>query len=235
MKVLLDDSDIIVLDKPVGLATANSPRGETSLYVELVSRFGAGCFVGVVSRLDKPVSGVVVFGKNKSAAASLAEQFRHRTVQKEYVAIIEKRFPSALGEWVTWRDLIHWDDASRRAVIEATRGQNGTQARSQKAGTNSGSAETSARVIKRAGEVSLVELLPKTGRRHQLRAQLAFRGCPIVGDRMYGSRLPLSFGDGMAVALHAQKLTFEHPKTGDETTVEAEIPKLWKSRCAALF
>jgi 23S rRNA pseudouridine1911/1915/1917 synthase len=235
MKVLLDDSDVIVLDKPVGLATANSPRGETSLYVELVSRFGAGCFVGVVSRLDKPVSGVVVFGKNKFAAASLAEQFRHRTVKKEYVAIIEKRFPSALGEWVTWRDLIYWDDASRRAVIEGARGQHGTQAGSQKAGTNSGSAETSARVIKRAGEVSLVELQPKTGRRHQLRAQLAFRGCPIVGDRMYGSRLPLSFGDGMAVALHAQKLTFEHPKTGDETTVEAEIPKLWKSRCAALF
>ena len=235
MKVLLDDSDIIVLDKPVGLATANSPRGETSLYVELVSRFGTGCFVGVVSRLDKPVSGVVVFGKNKSAAASLAEQFRHRTVKKEYVAIIEKRFPSALGKWVTWRDRIHWDDASRRAVIEVARGQNSTQAGSQKAGTISGSAETSARVIKRAGEVSLVELLPKTGRRHQLRAQLAFRGCPIVGDRMYGSRLPLSFGDGMAVALHAQKLTFEHPKTGDETTVEAEIPKLWKSRCAALF
>ena len=235
MKVLLDDSDIIVLDKPVGLATANSPRSETSLYVELVSRFGTGCFVGVVSRLDKPVSGVVVFGKNKSAAASLAEQFRHRTVKKEYVAIIEKRFPSALGKWVTWRDRIHWDDASRRAVIEVARGQNSTQAGSQKAGTISGSAETSARVIKRAGEVSLVELLPKTGRRHQLRAQLAFRGCPIVGDRMYGSRLPLSFGDGMAVALHAQKLTFEHPKTGDETTVEAEIPKLWKSRCAALF
>ena len=235
MKVLLDDSDVIVLDKPVGLATANSPRGETSLYVELVSRFGAGCFVGVVSRLDKPVSGVVVFGKNKSAAASLSEQFRHRTVKKEYVAIIEKRFPSALGEWVTWRDLIYWDDASRRAVIEGVRRQHGTQAGSQKAGTNSGSAETSARVIKRAGEVSLVELQPKTGRRHQLRAQLAFRGCPIVGDRMYGSRLPLSFGDGMAVALHAQKLTFEHPKTGDETTVEAEIPKLWKSRCAALF
>ena len=136
---------------------------------------------------------------------------------------------------MTWRDLIYWDDASRRAVIEGARGQYGTQAGSQKAGTNSGSAETSARVIKRAGEVSLVELQPKTGRRHQLRAQLAFRGCPIVGDRMYGSRLPLSFGDGMAVALHAQKLTFEHPKTGNETTVEAEIPKLWKSRCAALF
>jgi 23S rRNA pseudouridine1911/1915/1917 synthase len=235
MKVLFDDSEIIVLDKPVGLATANSPRGENSLYVELVDRFGAGCFVGVVSRLDKPVSGVVVFGKNKSATARLAEQFRHRTVKKEYVAIVERRFPSALGEWVTWRDRIYWDDMARRAVVDGP-GQKSSHLReSRQKEADCDSAETSARVVKRAGEVSLVELQPKTGRRHQLRAQLAFRGCPIVGDRMYGSRLPLSFGDGMAVALHAQKLTFEHPKTGNETTVEAEIPKLWKSRCAALF
>ncbi len=123
MKVLFDDSEIIVLDKPVGLATANSPRGENSLYVELVNRFGSGCFVGVVSRLDKPVSGVVVFGKNKSATASLAEQFRHRTVKKEYIAIVERRFPSALGEWVTWRDRIHWDDMARRAVVDGPRRQ----------------------------------------------------------------------------------------------------------------
>ena len=235
MKVLFDDSEIIVLDKPVGLATANSPRGENSLYVELVNRFGAECFVGVVSRLDKPVSGVVIFGKNKSAASILAEQFRHRTVKKEYLAIVEKRFPAVLGEWVTWRDRIYWDDVLRRAVIEGVKGQNGTQARSRKAGGNSDSAETSARVIKRAGEVSLVELQPKTGRRHQLRAQLAFRGCPIVGDRMYGSRLPLSFQADLVVALHAQKLTFEHPKTGESMTVEAKIPRLWKSRYAILF
>ena len=174
MKVLFDDPEIIVLDKPVGLATANSPRGENSLYVELVNKFGAESFVGVVSRLDKPVSGVVVFGKNKSAASILAEQFRHRTVKKEYLAIIEKRFPSVLGEWVTWQDRIYWDDVQRRAVIEEIRGHKSTQARSQKAGMDSDLAETSARVIKRAGEVSLVELQPRTGRRHQLRAQLAF-------------------------------------------------------------
>jgi 23S rRNA pseudouridine1911/1915/1917 synthase len=235
MKVLFDDSEIIVVDKPVGLATANSPRGENSLYVELVNRFGAECFVGVVSRLDKPVSGVVVFGKNKSAASSLAEQFRHRTVKKEYLAIVEKRFPSVLGEWVTWRDHIYWDDALRRAVIKGVSRQNSAQARSQKAGIASDSAETSARVIKRSGEVSLVELQPKTGRRHQLRAQLAFRGCPIVGDRMYGSRLPLSFQAELVVALHAHKLTFKHPKTGVSMTVEAKIPRLWKSRYAVLF
>ena len=235
MKILFDDSEIIVLDKPVGLATANSPRGENSLYVELVDRFGVGCFVGVVSRLDKPVSGVVVFGKNKSATANLAEQFRHRTVKKDYVAIVERRFPSALGQWVTWQDRIYWDDASRRAVIDGLRSSNGTQTESRNEEPNGDSAETSARVVKRAGEVSLVELQPKTGRRHQLRAQLAFRGCPIVGDRMYGSRLPLIFKDDRVVALHARKLTIEHPKTGHQTEFEAQIPKLWKSRFAVLF
>ena len=235
MKVLFDDSEIIVLDKPVGLATANSPRGENSLYVELVNRFGSGCFVGVVSRLDKPVSGVVVFGKNKSATASLAEQFRQRAVKKEYIAIVERRFPSALGEWAIWRDHIHWDDMARRAVVDGLRRQSSLLRESRKKESDGDSAETSARVVKRAGEVSLVELQPKTGRRHQLRAQLAFRGCPIVGDRMYGSRLPLSFEGNMVVALHAQKLTLEHPKTGDKTTFEAEIPKLWMSRYAVLF
>ena len=235
MKILFDDSEIIVLDKPVGLATANSPRGENSLYVELTQRFGAGCFVGIVSRLDKPVSGVVIFGKNKSATANLAEQFRYRTVKKDYVAIVEKRFPSALGQWVTWQDRIYWDDSSRRAVIDGLRSQRGTLTELQNEESQSDSAETSARVVKRAGEVSLVELQPKTGRRHQLRAQLAFRGCPIVGDRMYGSRLPLSFEDERAVALHARKLTIEHPKTGRETAFEAQIPKLWTLRYEFLF
>ena len=189
---------------------------------------------GVVSRLDKPVSGVVIL-ERKVCCIDFSRTVSPQNCQKEYLAIVEKRFPSVLGEWVTWRDRIYWDDVLRRAVIEGVKRQNGTQARSQKAGGNSNSAETSVRVIKRAGEVSLVELQPKTGRRHQLRAQLAFRGCPIVGDRMYGSRLPLSFQADLVVALHAQKLTFEHPKTGESMTVEAKIPRLWKSRYAVLF
>ena len=234
MNVLFDDPDIIVLDKPAGLATANSPRGDSSLYVELVNRLGDGCFVGVVSRLDKPVSGAVIFGKNKTAAACLAKQFRERTVKKEYVAIVEKRFPSALGTWVTWRDRLRWDNALRRAVIEVrdVRGDIQRKANEEK---DSLSAETVARVTKRAGEVSLVELQPRTGRRHQLRIQLASRGCPIVGDRMYGSRLPLKSEGAVNVALHAHKLTFEHPKTGVCTTVEAEMPKSWKLQYNVLF
>ncbi len=234
MNVLFDDPDIVVLDKPAGLATANSPQGEGSLYAELVNRFGDGCFVGVVSRLDKPVSGVVIFGKNKTAAACLAKQFRERTVQKEYVAIVEKRFPAALGAWVKWRDRVRWDDALRRAVIDG-RDERGDFQRRANEGLDSLSAETVARVTKRAGEVSLIELQPRTGRRHQLRIQLASRGCPIVGDRMYGSRLPLKPKGTGNVALHAQKLTFEHPRTGVCTTVEAEIPRSWKLQYNVLF
>ena len=124
---------------------------------------------------------------------------------------------------------------ARRAVVEGPRQQISSLGESRQKESDGESAETSARVVKRAGEVSLVELQPKTGRRHQLRAQLAFRGCPIVGDRLYGSRLPMSFEDDLVVALHAQRLTLEHPKTGDKTTFEAEVPKLWKSRYSVLF
>lgn len=233
MKVLFDDPDIIILDKPAGLATANSPRGDNSLYVELIKKFGDGCFVGVVSRLDKPVSGVVIFGKNKPATACLAKQFRDRTVMKEYVAVVEKRFPSVLGTWVTWRDRIRWDDTSRCAVVD--RQEEHGHAPKKLEEVDGLSAETVARVIQRAGEVSLVELQPRTGRRHQLRAQLASRGCPIVGDRMYGSRLPLKSEGFMTIALHAQKLTFDHPSTGVRTTVEAEIPRFWKLQYKILF
>ena len=81
MKVLFDDPDIIILDKPAGLATANSPRGDNSLYVELIKKFGDGCFVGVVSRLDKPVSGVVIFGKNRPDLLQIYELY-HNSIRK---------------------------------------------------------------------------------------------------------------------------------------------------------
>ena len=111
---------------------------------------------------------------------------------KEYVAVVEKRFPSSLGTWVTWRDRVRWDDALSSCCRGGSGGTSMDMLRGkQNEGSDGLPAETVARVTKRAGEVSLVELQPRTGRRHQLRVQLASRGCPIVGDRMYGSRLPL--------------------------------------------
>ena len=126
LNVLLDDSEIIVLDKPAGLPTANAARGVESLYEKLRRCGDAAAFIGVVSRLDQPVSGAVIFAKTRSAAACLAEQFRERQVTKEYIAVVEKRFPGPLGEWMIWQDAIYWMrppgvPSSSRVVIAALR------------------------------------------------------------------------------------------------------------------
>ena len=153
--------------------------------------------------------------KTKAAAADLALQFRERTIEKSYVAICAGRFPAPLGEWVDWHDLL-----SRPAPADGE-----VEVRPEQA------AHVRCRVTRRAGEVSLVELEPSSGRRHQLRAQLASRGCPIVGDRLYGSRLPFPNG----IALHSRILVFDHPASRAQIRLQAAIPTIWKSRCPHLF
>lgn len=204
---------MIALVKPAGLPTANAARGVDSVFTLLEASRPAGAFIGVVSRLDAPVSGVVVLAKTRSAAADLSRQFRERSVEKTYSAVIEGRFPAPLNKWVEWHDVIE------RHEPEA-QGQPGRPA------------ELRARVVKRAGEVSLVELSPSTGRRHQLRIQLSRRRCPIVGDRRYGARLPLAEG---GIALHAQSLALDHPVSGERLCLTAPWPTLWQTRFPSLF
>jgi 23S rRNA pseudouridine1911/1915/1917 synthase len=203
---------MLVAVKPAGLPTANAPRGRPSLFTLVQAHLPRGAFVGVVSRLDAPVSGLVVMAKTRAAAADLAGQFRERTVEKTYQAVCTGRFPAPLGQWVEWRD-----DIARPA-------EDGSDSVARPASTR-------ARVLKRGGEVSLVELVPATGRRHQLRVQLGDRGCPIVGDRLYGSRM--RFADG--IALHAAALAFAHPRTGRPVTCAAAPPPAWKQRFPMLF
>jgi 23S rRNA-/tRNA-specific pseudouridylate synthase len=170
-----------------------------------------------VSRLDQPVSGIVIFAKSPVAAASLAEQFRTRTVEKTYLALVEGRFPGRVGAWCHWQDqlprLPHGGDRPRPHESPAEdKGQE---------------AVTAVRLLERAAEVSLVELQPGTGRRHQLRRQLADRRCPIVGDRRYGSRIPLAEA---AIALHALAVRFAHPEDQRPTLVRSQPPRLWFER-----
>jgi 23S rRNA pseudouridine1911/1915/1917 synthase len=219
-KILFEDQDLLVAFKPAGLATANVPRGEESLLTflqdVLKTRHDArppdadANFLGVVSRLDRPVSGVVVVARSREAAASLSAQFRERTVVKTYHALIEGRFPGPIGESIVWRDLLERPPSGG----------------SEPAATplSPQEAVVVARLLARGAEVSLVELKPQTGRRHQLRAQLSFRRCPILGDRLYGSRLP--FPDG--IALHSSLLVFEHPATGQQLSFRAAWPDTWR-------
>lgn len=227
IEILHEDDQLIALVKPAGLPTANAAPGEESVYTSLQRRFGTGSFVGIVSRLDAPVSGVVVVAKTPAAAARLAAQFRDRTVEKSYAAIVTGRFPAPLNAWVEWRDAVSRHPGELRSVLHPA--ADGSDARGDAAPRP---ALTAARVVRRAGEVSLVELVPATGRRHQLRLQLASRGCPIVGDRLYGSRLPFRPG---GLALHATKVTVAHPATGREMAFESPVGALWTAAFPSLF
>jgi len=225
--VLFEDDHLVVLVKPAGVATANAPRGAESVFTLLAAALGPGAFVGVVSRLDAAVSGVVVLAKSRPAAASLAEQFRERSVAKAYAAVVTGRFPAPLGQWVDWHDAIARRSGEQRSVLHPV-----AAARATGGDDVPRAAHVRARVTRRAGEVSLVELEPSTGRRHQLRLQLSARGCPIVGDRLYGSRLPCRSG---GIALHAERLGFVHPATGTWVDFAAPCRIIWERQFPSVF
>lgn len=235
LESVFEDEALVALVKPPGLPTANAEAGQESVYTLLKRRWPPGAFVGVVSRLDAPVSGLVVIAKTSAAAASLAAQFRDRTAEKTYVAIVEGRFPAPLETWVDWHDTISRQPGQARSTALRRSGAGASALDADAAGaldeTAPKPAHVRARVIRRAGEVSLVELCPSTGRRHQLRVQLASRGCPIVGDRLYAARLPFPPG----IALHAAALAIDHPTTGAAIRFEAPLPSAWSRRFPALF
>jgi len=225
--LLFEDDHLLVAVKPAGLPTANAAAGAESLYTLLSRRPRQPAFVGIVSRLDAPVSGVVVVAKTPAAAAGLAAQFRHRLVEKAYAAVVTGRFPAPVGEWVEWHDAICRKPGEPKSQLHAA------SAASEQGGDEvPRTARVRARVVKRAGEVSLVELEPSTGRRHQLRLQLASRGCPIVGDRLYGSRLPCRSG---GIALHATRLRFTHPATAEPMVIESSCRTVWERAFPSLF
>jgi 23S rRNA pseudouridine1911/1915/1917 synthase len=229
VSILFEDDHLVVLVKPAGLPTANAPRGEESVYT-LLSRQREGGFVGIVSRLDAPVSGVVVLAKTRPAAAALARQFRDRSVEKAYAAVVTGRFPASLGEWIDWHDAISRREGDPKSRLHPAGDAVGTTADGGDVVPRA--AHVRARVVRRAGEVSLVELEPTTGRRHQLRLQLAARGCPIVGDRLYGSRLPCRSG---GIALHAERLGIVHPTTGRAVEFTSPCGTVWERDFPSLF
>jgi len=250
IEILYEDDLLVAAVKPAGLPTANAPVGRPSLYTWLKDRLGQDAFVGIVSRLDAPVSGVVVAAKTPAAAANLAEQFRSREVGKRYLAVVAGRFPAPLEEWIEWNDHILRGGSGQPSVILTAgggsegalagrapgQGRGRLQGRPAQRRPDQGEpqdAHTRARVIHRAGEVSLVELDPRTGRRHQLRSQLASRGCSIVGDRLYGSRLPFPVPGG--IALHAASLGLRDPATGQERIFSAPAPAGWRQAFPSLL
>ena len=210
MNILYEDNHVIALAKPPGLATMGLPDGEETLLTQtkayLKEKYAkpGEVYLGVVSRLDVPVSGVVLFARTSKAAARLNEQFREHTVEKIYAALVEGRIIPQEAECVDYL----CEDKRHRKVFRSYSGE-GKESRLRY------------RKLQQINQCSLIEIQLETGRKHQIRLQLSARGFPIRGDIKYGAKQ--SFPGG--IALHAWKLTFLHPTTKERIELTAPLPK----------
>ncbi len=219
MDILYEDNHCLAINKPAGLLTQGDATGEPCLLDEagayLKTKYAkpGNVFLGLVHRLDRPTSGVVLLARTSKAAARLSEQFRAGTIEKVYWAIVEGRGPADTGEW---SDVLLKDEA-RNVVSVVPSGTPGGQ-----------SAALAYRVLERSRHGCWIEVRPRTGRSHQIRVQLAARGFHIVGDQKYGAKTRLTALDGRPrVALHARELGFEHPTRQERLLVTADVDADW--------
>jgi tRNA pseudouridine32 synthase / 23S rRNA pseudouridine746 synthase len=198
--ILFEDSDIIAVNKPEGLTTIpGSEKGNETLLALLSSQCGQKLFV--VHRLDKDVSGVMLFAKNAAAHKNLNDQFSNHTVKKTYVAVVHGKILAAKG---SINKPVHQFGSGRMGVDEL-RGK---------------PSRTDYEVVERFEKFAMVKACPATGRKHQIRVHFYSIGHPIVGDKLYGDKAVQSAFPRMM--LHAQSITFKLP-SGEEKTVEAPL------------
>jgi 23S rRNA pseudouridine1911/1915/1917 synthase len=213
--ILYEDNHLLVVAKPPDVPTMGVTDNRASVlamarsYVKQRDNKPGNVYLGVVSRLDTPVSGVLLLAKTSKAAARLTEQFRERDVSKTYWAIVEGKFDRPKGKLVDF--LAHDDRAQRMTVVAET----APQARR---------AVLAYRRLKAIGKATLVEIRLETGRKHQIRVQFSHAGHPILGDRKYGGRQPFSAG----IALHGRRLEIVHPVRQTPMEFVAPLPPSWR-------
>jgi len=216
LEVLYEDNHLLAVHKPAGLLVQGDHSGDQTLldvagsYLKHKYDKPGRVYLGLVHRLDRNVSGVVLLATTSKAAGRLSGQFRDGTVDKTYRAVVAGHPLHGEGELRSW--LAAKGDA--RGVTRAEQ-QSFAGARESLLRYN---------VVEAKGGWSLVEVKPVTGRRHQIRAQLALEGHPLLGDVKYGSRQRLA---DHRIALHALSLTVSHPVGGKSLTLTAPLPEDW--------
>jgi 23S rRNA pseudouridine1911/1915/1917 synthase len=223
IQVLFEDHHLIAVRKPAPMLT-QAPPDVPSLealvkeHIKQTCNKPAGVYLGIPHRLDRPVTGVVLFARNSKAAARVAKQFHDHTVAKTYWALVEGVLADDAG---SWRDFLRKIENESR-VETVSEGVDGAR-----------EALTNFSVLKRLEGATLLEMRPRTGRMHQLRIQAARRGFPIVGDWLYGGTRPFGppaeHSRDRVVALHARSLTLEHPFRKQPLTIEAPLPESWSN------
>jgi 23S rRNA pseudouridine1911/1915/1917 synthase len=223
LQVLYEDNHCLAVAKPAPLLTQGVPPGVPTLEAQvkayLKERFHkpGNVYLGIPHRLDRPVSGVVLFARNTKAARRLAEQFQKHQVVKVYWAAVEGDVRPDEGTWEDWLRKLPEESRSERVQADTPGARR---------------AVLQYRHLQPGQDWTLLEVRPETGRMHQIRLQAAARGWPVKGDVLYGARSP--FGSpatlprDRVIALHARSLTFLHPIRYEPITVTAPLPETWR-------
>jgi 23S rRNA pseudouridine1911/1915/1917 synthase len=208
LRILYEDNDVLVIDKPAGLTAHPAPGhpGGTLInailahYPRLADM--SSLRPGIVHRLDRDTSGLMVVAKNSAAQMNLVSQFKARTVQKTYLVLVKGHL------------------TPERGAIEAPIGRNPSDRKRMAVATGGREARTEYKVVKYIGDYTLLEVKPETGRTHQIRVHLAAIGYPVVGDAVYGVKSPFLARQ----FVHAYRLGFKLPFTGEYAEFTADLP-----------
>lgn len=218
LNILYEDNHLIAVNKAAGDIAQGDITGDVSLaervklYIKDRYSKPGDVFLGVIHRLDRPVSGAILFARTSKAAARMQKIFAERAVEKIYLAVVEGIAPNYEGR------LTHYLVRNSQKNISIAH---------DKEVPNSQKAVLEFRTLAYEKPFSLLEIKLLTGRHHQIRSQLSKAGCPIVGDLKYGAKIKTN---GRAIALHARSIGFIHPVKKEKVFVKADFPdeEWWK-------
>lgn len=222
-EILYDDGPCLVVSKPPGLLT-QAPPGIDSLEIAVKEFYrkreqklaSDNIYLGIIHRLDRPVTGAIAFARHARAAKRMASQFQNRTVSKTYWALVAGKVEPSDGTWV---DYLHKRHGMAQAIVVPEDDSRGKKA------------ILHYRVRDCTSDYTWLEIELETGRTHQIRVQASSRGHAVLGDSQYGSTV--AFGPKRedirerAIALHARNLGFRHPMRNEQVVVEAPLPSYW--------
>ncbi len=209
LHIVYEDEDLVVVDKPPGLTVHPAPgHPHHTLVNALLSRvphlsqMGDSLRPGIVHRLDKDTSGLMLVAKNKPAQMNLIEQFKTRSVVKAYLVLVEGNLTPEKG------------------IIDAAIGRDARNRKRMAVASKGRPARTQYQVVRYINDYTLLEIMPETGRTHQIRVHLAAIGYPVVGDAVYGVKSPFLSRQ----FLHACRLGFKLPSSGEYVEFKSELP-----------
>lgn len=212
LDILYEDNHIIVINKPAGIMVQSDKAGNKGLddvvreYLRIKYNKKGEAFLGVAHRIDRPVSGVVLFAKRSKPLKVINEMFREKQIKKTYWAVVGNKPPHLTGH------LVHWLKKNEQKNISTGYDQEVK---------GSSKCELNYQWLKSIENYHLLEIDPLTGRHHQIRVQLSKIGCPIKGDVKYGARRGNKDG---SINLHARQIEFIHPAKDEKMIITAPAP-----------